>query len=300
MVQFLLISAGVILLIWLYFKFFKIPKIKNLMFVDGGLGAGKSFYCVHLAVRLYKRNMRRYKIAKVIFKPFALMKKPPKKSRLLKRIRSLYWNLEEPILYSNIPLRNVKHSKLTLDIILRKVRVARKSVILMDDVSVIVDQMNFKDRILNKQLSLFFKLWRHESHGGYIIANSQSVADIHHAFKYALSDYLYLHSSFRVPFFRVIRSQEMHYTADKDSGSIAMGTGKDIEETLKMVLVRSKYFKYYDSYCYSILTDGLEIYDKSQFIKYFENAKTGDVLTLDVLTRQLLYGGEKNEQTFSS
>lgn len=277
----------VCLLLYLYFRFFKIPKIKNLVFIDGGLGAGKSFYSVYLAVRLYKRNLRRYKVAKFLFRPIAVMKSVPN-SKVLRRIRSLYFDLEEPILYSNIPLRNVKHSKLTLSILLREERVAKKSVVLIDDVSILVDQMNFKDRVLNKRLSIFFKLWRHESHGGYIIANSQSLSDVHFAFRYALSDYLYIHSSVRFPFFRLLRCQEMQYSADEHSQSIVAGSGKDIEDTLKMVLVRNRYRKYYDSYCYSVITDDLIVYEKSSFIKFIESAKCLDVLTLDALTSELL------------
>lgn len=275
-----------VLAIWLYFKFFKIPKIKNLVFIDGGLGAGKSFYSVYLAVRLYKRSMRRYRIAKFLFKPFALMKKEPNNS-FAKRLRALYWKLEEPILYSNIPLRNVKHAKLTLDILYRIKRPAEHSVILIDDVSLLVDQMNFRDKELNKKLSIFFKLARHEF-GGYIVANSQSLSDVHYSFRYALSDYLYIHSSFRVPFFRVLRCQEMQYTADENSKTILNGNGRDVEETLKMVLVRSRYRRYYDSRCYSVLTDGLEKYDTTTFIKITEAAKCVDVLTLDELTKILL------------
>lgn len=288
-----------VLAVYLYFKFFKIPKIKNLVFIDGGLGAGKSFYSVYLAVRLYKRNLRHYRIARFLFRPFGLM--PKGKSKVCDRLHDLWHDLEEPILYSNIPLRNIKHAKLTLDILYRVKRVARKSVILIDDVSMVVDQMNFRDKVLNKQLSIFFKLWRHESHGGYIIANSQSLSDVHYAFRYALSDYLYIHSSFRLPFFRVLRCQEMQYSADESSKTILSGSGKDVEETLKMVLVRNRYKRYYDSYCYSILTDGLEVYDKQTYLKLIESAKCPDVLTLDELTKQLLNnkkphkGGTNNE-----
>lgn len=276
-----------IILVWLYFKFFKIPKIKNLVFIDGGLGAGKSFYSVYLAVRLYKRNLRRYRIARFLFRPFGSM--PKGVNKVCDKLHDLWHCLEEPILYSNIPLRNVKHAKLTLDILYRYKRVARKSVVLIDDVSLLVDQMNFRDKVLNKQLSLFFKLWRHESHGGYIIANSQSLSDVHYAFRYALSDYLYIHHSFHLPFFSVLRCQEMQYSADENSKSIVQGSGRDVEETLKMVLVRNRYKRYYDSYCYSVLTDSLVIYDKQVFIKLIESAKCSDVLTLDILTKELLY-----------
>ena len=37
---------------WLYFKYFKIPKMKNVVFIDGSLGTGKSALTVCLAIRM--------------------------------------------------------------------------------------------------------------------------------------------------------------------------------------------------------------------------------------------------------
>lgn len=286
---FLIIAGLAVLLIWLYFHFFKIPKIKNLTFVDGGLGAGKTFYSVQLAVRLYKREIRRYKIRKVLLKPFA---KCQDKKRLWGRLGHAYRHLEEPVLYSNIPLKYVKHAKLTIDILRREKRVAARSVVLIDDISLVADQMMYKDKKLAKELSIFFKLWRHESHGGYIVANSQTTSDLIWGFKYALSDYLYIHHGTNFPFVRVLKLQEMAYSADKDGSSIVNNRNEDIEETMKMVFCWKKYFKYYDSYCYSILTDGLEVYDKQTYLEYWQTAKTADLLTLDDFTRSLLKGGK--------
>lgn len=299
MIYWIAAAAVCVLLLWIYFKFFKIPKVKNLMFVDGGLGTGKSTYSVYLAVRLFKRSKRHYKIAKFIFAPFTVFRKS--KVRFLYNLGNKYDSLEEPLLYSNIPLRNIVHTPLTLDLIYRMKRFPYKSVVLIDDISLMADQMMFKNLEVNKRLSVFFKFFRHMTRGGYLIANSSSTSDLHHAFKYCLSDYLYIHSRFDIPFFSVLRMQEMHYSADKDGSPIVTAATSDIEDTLKRVLVRKKYRKYYDTYCYSVFTDNLQIFRKDTLLKFFDSAKCVDILTLDDRSKDILLGGMiKDEQTVSS
>ena len=46
---------------YIYYKYFKIPKMKNVVFIDGSLGTGKSALTVCLAIRMYKRHLRHYK-----------------------------------------------------------------------------------------------------------------------------------------------------------------------------------------------------------------------------------------------
>ena len=69
----------------------------------------------------------------------------------------------------------------------------------------------------------------------------------------------------------------MCYSADKDGASIVNARNEDIEETLKNVLVLNKYYRYYDSYCYSIFTDSLPIYKKVEKLGRKDNLKT-DIL----------------------
>ena len=51
MVAFIIIVGLGVLALFLYFKFFKLLRLKNVIFVDGGLGTGKSFLSVSIAVR---------------------------------------------------------------------------------------------------------------------------------------------------------------------------------------------------------------------------------------------------------
>lgn len=252
----ILIFVGLaVLAIWLYFKFFKIPKIKNVVFVDGSLGTGKTFYSVYLAIRLYKRALRRAHFRRWVLRYLFNFG----------RFKGKWEQVEEPRLYSNIKLRNIEHIVVTKDLLFRKnFRFAYKSVLLLDEFSLVADQMLYKNHEINERLSEFFKLFRHETQGGYLVFNSQTTQDLHFSAKYVLSDYLYIHSRFKIPFFSVLRMQECGYSAD---GGIQTIAKDDIESTLRYVLVPSRYYRYFDTYCYSIFTDCLPVY---QEVKYFD------------------------------
>ena len=264
----LLIIGVACLVLWLYFKFFKLYKVKSVVFVDGTVGSGKSFFCVALAIRLYKKNLRAYHIKKFLLKVFGF----------LPALKGKAEHLEKPLLYSNIKLRNIPFVKVSKDLFYRKnFRFAYKSVVLIDDASLLADQMMFKNKELSERLSLFFKLFRHETQGGYIILNSQSVNDNHYALKYVLSDYLYIHHLVKIPFVWVSAVQEMMYSAD--TGNITNVNAGDAEEKLKFICNWSKYRKYYDTYCYSIFTDKLPIYRKMREYTKDDDLKDADLVT---------------------
>lgn len=241
---------------WLYFRFFKIPKLKNIVFVDGSLGAGKSFYCVYLAIKVYKRNHRLWWFAKHIFRR----------------------DVEEPILISNIPLAEVEFQPLTLDVIERKKRIPHRSVVFIDECSLLADQMDYKIKYVNDCMRDFAKLFRHFSHNGTLIFNSQSISDIHFGFRYCLTDYLYIHHKTRLPFFSLLQVCEYAYSADGNGNVINAVTG-DIEDQLKTVLVPNKYFKRYDSLCFSVLTDHLKYDSHTLLLEKGDSLKTKDIVT---------------------
>lgn len=240
---YLIILIIVLVIIYFIFRFFKIPKLKNLIFIDGSLGTGKSFYSVYLAIRLYKKQLFKYKIQKFLLHFFSFIPKFKNK------------HVEQPVLYSNIKLKDIDYVLLDNDFLLRKKRFAFKSVVLLDEFSLVADQFLFKDKDLNEKLTLFFKLFRHETHGGYLVINSQSINDLHFSLKYVLSDYLYLHSRRKLPFFTFIKCRELTYCAD--SSNVVNVNTTDVENDLVTLIVPNKYYKKYDSYCYSLFTDFL-------------------------------------------
>lgn len=251
---------GLLICLAIYIKFFKKIKLRNFVFIDGTLGSGKSFLTIGLGIKQYKSNLFRVKVVNVLRRIF---KKP------------LH---ELPLLYSNIKLRNIPYVPLTRDLLQRKnYRFAYKSVVILDDISLIADQMAWRDKEVNERLNEFIKLFRHQTRGGYIITNSQSVADLHYSFKYSMSDYLYIHhrtSIFRL--FSILSLEERVYSADNSSVTTK---SEDIEESLKIFCLSNKYFKYYDTYCYSIFTDMLPVYKNHKFYQKKDNLKQESIIS---------------------
>lgn len=238
-----LVCLGLLVLfgIW-YFKHSKRLKLPNVYLVTGGVKTGKSAISVGLAVKTYKKMLRQY----YLYLPFRVLfhREIPKK----------------PMLYSNIPLALVKYNLLTKDILLRKVRIPNKSVVLIDEVSLLADSMLFNDKDINNQLTLFVKLFGHYSHGGYLIVNTQSLKDCHFAFKRCMAMYLYVHSMKKGFFFLHYKVREMLYNPDSDNTTIVNAINEDIEKSTLSMLFLRKYLKMYDCYCYSIFTDDLCYY----------------------------------------
>lgn len=256
MINIIIIVVIVAFLLFIYFKFFKIPKLKNVIFIDGGLGCGKSFYSVSLAIKLHKKALRKWNIEKYFCKFLGLFSKKYKNKEV-----------EKPLLYSNIKLKNYEHVILTKDLLTRDIRFNYKSILLIDEFSLFADQQLYKNQDLNEKLQLFFKLFRHETKGGYMVVNSQSINDCHYSFKYILNDYFYIHHRIKLPFISILAIRENVYCAD--NGNVVNISNDDVESTLKKVIVLNKYYNKYDSYTYSVFTDNLKNDDR--IVKFIKN-----------------------------
>lgn len=219
---------------------FKTPKIGSMVCVTGGVKSGKSTFSLHLAYSAYKRNLNSVK-----FRNFF--------ARLLNKEEE-----ELPLFYTTVPVA-VPHVLLTKDLLQRKTRFAYKSVIWVDEASILADSMTYKDLDLNDQLLLFNKLIAHETHGGTIVFNSQSVSDLHYSIKRCLSEVFYVHDTCKwIPFFLVATVREERYSEDNSTVSTY---DEDIEDSLKKVLMPKSIWSLFDCYCYSSMTDNLPIED---------------------------------------
>lgn len=222
-------------------KHFKIPKIGAMVGVRGGVKSGKTTFSFYVAKSTYKRNLREVKFVNFFRK---LFNKPL---------------LELPKFYSTIPV-GFPHVILTKELLQRKERFAYKSVIFVDEASLFADSMLVKDTDLNDELLLFNKLIAHETHGGTIVYNSQSISDLHYSVRRCLSECFYVHSTFKwLPFFMIVTVREERYSED---GTVVNSYTDDVEETLKRVIVPKSVWKDFDCYCYSVMTDDLEVADK--------------------------------------
>lgn len=232
----IIIILIIVLIIALKSKKLKIP---NVYLITGGVKTGKSALSVKLAIRQYKKNLRIYYVKRFLCK---CLHKPP---------------VERPELYSNIKLRYIKHHKLTIDIIERKKRIPYKSVVLIDEASLLCDSMYYKHEDINEKIMLFVKLFGHYSRGGTCIINTQSLKDMHHGFKRCISTYLWIHSKAKMPFLTIFKVREMVYSEDNETSN---NFNEDVEESTKTVYMLNSTYRKYDCYCYSVFTDDLEIY----------------------------------------
>lgn len=189
---------------------------------------------------------------------------------LKKKYRGVIWkwrynkyilrkDIEKPLVYSNIPLR-LPHVPITNDLLLRKKRPRFGSVWYVGEVSLVADSMCYNDMTINEQLQLLLKLFGHETHGGYLILDTQSVSDNHFAIKRCLDRHYFVQDRILkwLPFVGVLKVREMAYSEDNN---VINNFDEDIEEKMKWLIVSKSIWKLYDRYCYSCFTDDLEVVD---------------------------------------
>lgn len=255
LVLFSLIGIGLYIL---YRKFFKKCLFNAVTLITGGVKCGKSALTVTLALRSFRRNVRWWKIRKFFCK--LLRREVP----------------EKPVLYSNIPLRKVDYTPLTRSLLLRKKRFAYKSVVILDEASLVADSQLIKDKRLNIDLTLFFKLFGHETHGGQIFVCSHSLSDLHYSVKRVTSSYIWVSSLRKLPFFSIAYVREERYS---DDGGVVNTYDKDVQSELVRIPFLNARFKNYDCYCYSELTDDLPVFVKNTYTKNWADLKTCNIVS---------------------
>ena len=235
---FIIIAVGWYFLDKFVLSKFKVPKIGALALVTGGVKTGKSTLSVAIVRKEYKVRKR-----KVKFKNF---------------FRKLFNKklIEMPLVYSNVPLA-MPYVPLTDDLLLRKKRFVYGSVIYVQEASLVADSQLIRDMDINERLMLFNKLIGHETKGGVIIYDTQCIGDVHYSLKRCVSNYFYIHHLVKwIPFFLIAKVQECRYS---DDGSTITVSDEDTENTLKSVILSKRNWKFFDCYCYSVLTDDLPV-----------------------------------------
>jgi hypothetical protein len=281
----ILIALGV--LIFLYFhcwKKHKTIKANSVVFVSGAPKTGKSLMGVYLAYNRYKKNRFKWKI-KSFFQKITFQNVD-----------------EEPLFYSNIPLKcKYKVYALTKDILTRQVRCNKNSVFYCGEWSLIANsrmgqfygKMNGVDYDkINEELLLFTKLIGHETHGGgFVVIDSQTISDCHYSVKRVLSQYVYIHHNINIPFFKILWVQECAYSEDN---STQQQFTTDVEDNLKWIIIpKRKYYKMYDYCCYSVLTDNLDTNNIEYSIKNRSGLKANDIVSF--VDYKTIKKGEKEE-----
>lgn len=236
----LIVAVIAVIVCVVYSKYFKTLKKGNMVLVTGAVKSGKSTLSYYIARCTYRRNLRAVNVRNAFIKLFHLPVP----------------YLEKPLFYTTIPV-GIPHVLLTKELLLREERFAYKSVIWIDEASLFADSQSFKDKDVNDRLLMFNKLIAHETKGGTIVYNTQSVADLHYSIKRCISEIVYVYDTCTwLPFLLVSNVREERYSED----NIAVNTyGEDIADTMKRVVVPKRVWREFDCYCYSNLTDDLPV-----------------------------------------
>lgn len=214
----------------------KTPNVGSLTFVNGGVKCGKTTVSLYLAKRDYKSRLFKWKVA-CFFLP---------KSK----------HPEKPIFYSNIPVKDIPYTLLTADLLKRKTRFAYKSVIYLDEASLVAYKDVWRVPNMEKALSDFAKLIAHETRGGVMYFDSQAMGDISVAFRRCVNSYIYVHHLIKwIPFILVACVHEERYS--EDNAAVVQNYDQDIEDLTKYLIIPKRVWKTFDCYCYSKLTDDL-------------------------------------------
>lgn len=221
---------------------FKFPKIGAIGVFVGGVKSGKSATSLACALSNYRSVVRSWKIQCFFIK-------------FLNKFRKNKISLPtKPLFYSSIPLRYIPYIPITREHLLRKRRFAPKSVVFIDEASLVADSQLIKDKQVNNELLLFFKLFGHSCKGKCIV-NTHCITDLHYALKRCTSQYFYIHHlSKYIPFITLSYLREERYS--EDNANVNAWTN-DVEDGLKRCLMLSSTFKKYDAWCYSVFTDNL-------------------------------------------
>lgn len=225
-----------VLAVFLYFKFIKHLKIGCICLVTGGVKTGKSTLSVATALREYRLALFSWRVNKFFCTLFK--KKIP----------------EMPLFYSNVPIKVKNFVPLQLEHLLRKKRFNYKSIVYLQEASLLCDSQLIKDKDLNNKLMLFFKLFGHATHGGKLIIDTQSICDTHYSLKRSLSNYIYIHHIKKLPFFIVCYVRELMHSEDNSTINVVT---KDVEDDLKKIIIPKRVWKKFDCYSLSSFTDFL-------------------------------------------
>lgn len=269
---FFIIAIILLIVLWLLIRRSKTFYDDTLLQILGASGVGKTSTGIYKSKKYCNFANRLYRRRKWFYDKFKKGKYPK--------------YFEQPLLYSTQPIYDdIKKGKLykyyrplTTDIIYRKKRPNYRSILFEGETSLIANSLDYKDIILSQQLSLHLKLLRQELRGSYrsifgrsypnLITETQSKNDNHFSYDRSITSVLYLCKSKTIPFFKIIWCRDMLLI-----DSVENTFNDDIKEdnSIRWFLLPKKVFKWYDSYCYAVLTDDLPKQDYKNNIFVFRS-----------------------------
>ena len=200
---FLGLGLGLILLVFLGFR----KKKPTIIFYEGSLGLGKTLLCVHEGIRLYKSNFRKWR-------------RDFRKRKLYSRFHNIDIEyLEPPLLITNIELYLSKYGfavRFNEDII--KSFIPFGSVLILDEVGSIpgLNQYASGKNSYNLVLDDFFRFFRQDTKGGFIVSNDQSFFNCNNVFRRRVNTLYKIDSFLKIWFLAVIKMRVFDVINDEE------------------------------------------------------------------------------------
>lgn len=281
----LLVLIAVIFVIQFYNRNF---KHDTTILFTGGLGSGKSLNSVKLARKLYNKNLFKWRVKKVL------------RVKILKKD----FNEEKPLFYSNIPIllkakinikESVKNKRIKIEKtysnmfnfnhIIFKERLNQKSVVLLDELPLLVNQYSFNLPEVKGNINEFITLFRHYV-GGYLIINAQNETEIVKQIRSKLNSFYFCYDFKK--YFNMFYSVKIKRRL---VGDTTISTDNDLESEARSFHV-GMLTKSYDNRCYRV---------RYFYVKDFNNNNFKSLQQIEVITfnkdksyLQLLIDEQKN------
>lgn len=260
MVYVLLIAAAAIL-IWKLITSYRMNTYDTVVAFTGGLGSGKSFLSVQMAIRLLKRKRRE------VWWHNLFHKKDP---------------LEKPLLYSSIPVRVSKKEMATVltdDHLLLQKHIVKNSVLLLDEIGGYCSQFDY--RVVNSEVfDEFVRFFRHYVQG-YLVCNDQCSENIVLHVRRRLNT-VYNLMGFRKWFFFFYTVKVRNISVSEEIKTIEE---QDTEDNMTTLFGLLPFFRRYDTHCYAHRYDRVQtlpetVHDKLTTDRVLRMSK-GKVVTID-------------------
>lgn len=189
----ILLIIVLVFIIWRFIKPYTI-KYDHTLMLTGGIGTGKTLTAVKIAVNLLRRarlswwfeNKFQLKIINKFRKSYnkKLLKKNPKN----KQPKEILIAKPKPQIYSNLPMNFKPHfwskkskrewtCKLDIEHLILTKEMAPNCIILIDELPQLVNQFNWDEQIVQKNINEMFTFFRHY-YNGYLLITAQAVDDI--------------------------------------------------------------------------------------------------------------------------
>ena len=275
MIGYIVLAIFIGVVLWKIWHAYRMNTFDTVVAFTGGLGSGKSFLSVQMAIKLLKRKRRE------VF--FYNLFHPKKKKK------------ERPLLYSSIPVkvsRKEMATVLTDEHLLLQKHIVKNSVLLLDEIGGYCSQFDF--RAPNADVfDEFVRFFRHYVQG-YLVCNDQCSENIVLQVRRRLNT-VYNLMGFRKWFFIVYTVKVRNISVSEEIKTIEE---QDTEDNMTTLFGFMPLFRRYDTHCYAHRYDRVQsspetVHAQLTTDKVLRMSK-GKVVTIDQRIEK-----EKRENTLS-